>query len=43
MRLKILAVLFAPILLAACESSPKTVVVQPEPGQTTVVTPAPSP
>src|SRR5207253_6535666 len=43
MRLKILAVLFAPILLAACESSPTTVVVQPEPGQTTVVVPPSNP
>jgi hypothetical protein len=43
MRLTILAALIAPFLLAACESSPKTVIVQPEPGQTTVVVPPSNP
>jgi len=41
MRLVILAVLIAPILLAACgaTSEERTVVVRPQPGQTVVVAP----
>jgi hypothetical protein len=40
MRLPILAVLLLPILLAACGTTERTVVVNPAPGQTVVVPPA---
>ena len=40
MRLTILAALLLPILLAACGTTERTVVVTPQPGQTVVVAPA---
>ncbi len=40
MRLKLLLLMIAPILLAACGTTERTVVVTPSPGQTVIVTPA---
>lgn len=40
MRLNLIAILILPLLLAACGTTERTVVVTPQPGQTVVVTPS---
>ena len=43
MRLKVLLTLIAPLVLAACGTTEKTVVINPPPGSTVVVPPSGDP